>query len=1020
VGKVCGVAVWTVLSSPLSSFSPIPFPGLLWQITKIQLPLYQIFVKNHPELVALLQEAEDMTRLLKLLPEDSLLLLRWFNNHLTRSGTTHLVNNFGNELKVSLSSLPFCGGNILWKDTKLLLAAIWLSVLTQFATQDHDGTEGHVIAGAHRKATSCARTFSMGNLKDQSLKNEWYAMNWKLLMMAGEIDEEYKEPKFPSTGTQPNQPTSISVMATSSTANSTQATTPPPPLSCALLYCFSCCRSVVVMSFLFVMLMTSLPLIHATRSSDHQHHDPSPSPVPTISSSTTCSNGLEDGNYLFRSYSEQSWSFCGVSGAGYRELSFQISGCECYAGLDREVCADTTTFSSLAPASVPPSIPHHLSGLHCSADDYSISTTDTCLLITLSDQYGDGWTSGDGSSENAWFGYSFTSSNGDSSAITYHSLNCSCPRMIGCLSPSSFAAEDQTIDLAIYSNEDSAVAFSWEIMYLVQVIQNGRLLDSHHGGYRTHMVFSYSHSLGTLSLSSKTNGFPGNGDAVDMLKCQELPVVGLVSDLFLESWSIVDSNSNKQETIAWRNPSCAHTLQTSLVPLDTLPMLPGASASSVPHLPVAQSKSFVEFPHQPQDSFSSPTVPASSRHLVGELGEVGSVMSLAGAGSSGSTNGVGTIARFNAPLGVSISPDGAYALVADYYNHLIRHIVISTASVTTLVGAGSSGSTNGVGTIARFNAPVGVSISPDGYALVADQYSHLIRHIAISAASVTTLVGAGSSGSTNGVGTIARFNLPIGVSISPDGVYALVADYYNHLIRHIVISTASVTTLVGAGSSGSTNGVGTIARFNLPVGVSISPDGVYALVADHYNHLVRHIVISTASVTTLVGAGSSGSTNGVGTIARFNYPVGVSISPDGYALVADRSNHLVRHIVISTASVTTLAGVAGSSGSTNGVGTIARFNFPYGVSISPNGVYALVTEWNNHLIRQIVISTATPSVFPSPAPSFSTSLPSVPRITRFSFGVKIGDEGILSPGKAILVDYLQDVRRGQILPTVIV
>jgi hypothetical protein len=55
--------------------------------------------------------------------------------------------------------------------------------------------------------------------------------------------------------------------------------------------------------------------------------------------------------------------------------------------------------------------------------------------------------------------------------------------MIGCLSPSfAFAAEDQTIDLAIYTNEDSPVAFSWEIMYLVQVIQNGRLLDSHHGG----------------------------------------------------------------------------------------------------------------------------------------------------------------------------------------------------------------------------------------------------------------------------------------------------------------------------------------------------------------------------------------------------------------------------------------------------------------------------------------------------------------------------------------------------------
>jgi hypothetical protein len=75
-------------SHSLPSFSPIPIPGLLWQIAKIQLPLPQIFVKNRPELVVLLQQAEDMI---------SLLLLGWFNNYLTRSGTTRLVN----DLKVS-------------------------------------------------------------------------------------------------------------------------------------------------------------------------------------------------------------------------------------------------------------------------------------------------------------------------------------------------------------------------------------------------------------------------------------------------------------------------------------------------------------------------------------------------------------------------------------------------------------------------------------------------------------------------------------------------------------------------------------------------------------------------------------------------------------------------------------------------------------------------------------------------------------------------------------------------------
>ena len=48
---------------------------------------------------------------------------------------------------------------------------------------------------------------------------------------------------------------------------------------------------------------------------------------------------------------------------------------------------------------------------------------------------------------------------------------------------------------------------------------------------------------------------------------------------------------------------------------------------------------------------------------------------------------------------------------------------------------------------------------------------------------VTTLAGTGSSGSANGTGTSASFNLPGG--ITTDGTNLYVADYSNHLIRKI-------------------------------------------------------------------------------------------------------------------------------------------------------------------------------------------------------------------------------------------
>jgi DNA-binding beta-propeller fold protein YncE len=375
-------------------------------------------------------------------------------------------------------------------------------------------------------------------------------------------------------------------------------------------------------------------------------------------------------------------------------------------------------------------------------------------------------------------------------------------------------------------------------------------------------------------------------------------------------------------------------------------------------------------------------------HLVVAVVYEGNVLTLAGVGSTGSTNGIGTNSQFFAPRGVSLSSDGTYALVADTYNNLIRQIALTTAAVTTLAGA-SQGSTDGLGTNSQFYYPRGVSVSTDGtFALVADTNNQLIRQIVIATAAVTTLAGdlAGlSTGSSDGVGTNSQFNNPTAVFISADGSYALVTDTFNQVIRHIVITTAVVTTLAGlALSSGATDGIGTNSQFFYPTGVSISADGSFALVADHGNFLVRHILISTATVTTLAGS-TLGSTNGIGTNSQFNRPYGVSISADdSYALVTDTNNNLLRQIDISTGSVTTLAG--SSVGSANGIGTNSQFNDPTGVIIAADNSYALVTEGSGHLIRQIISLTAVPSSTPTGVPS------SAPSYLDESWGQDIWDQ----------------------------
>jgi hypothetical protein len=433
----------------------------------------------------------------------------------------------------------------------------------------------------------------------------------------------------------------------------------------------------------------------------------------------------------------------------------------------------------------------------------------------------------------------------------------------------------------------------------------------------------------------------------------------------------------------------------------------------------------------------------------------GDVTTLAGAvGIWGFTNGLGTNANFATPRGITISSDGLLALICDADNHLIRHMVISTAYVTTLAGTpGISGSTNGIRTNSQFNFPSAIILSSnDVYALIADTENHLIRKVILSTANVTALAGAaGSSGSSDGIGSNSRFSFPYGIAISPDGSYTLVVDANNHILRKIIIATASVTTFAGTvGSAGSANGIGTTCLFSGPNTVSFSPDGMFALVADTGNRLIRSITLTTSLVTTVAGVvGSSGSANGVGTNSRFIYPRDIAISPDGvYALIVDRDDHQIRKMVISTANLTTVSGMARTIGSGNGIGTNSRLNSPVGVSISPDGIFALVTDRDNRILRKIILSTTkltsspslapssspslapssspslapssspslTPSSSPSLAPSSSPSLapPSHTNVVGYCFGVVFGDHEVLSPGRCLLVEYLRDVRRGPI------
>jgi sugar lactone lactonase YvrE len=81
---------------------------------------------------------------------------------------------------------------------------------------------------------------------------------------------------------------------------------------------------------------------------------------------------------------------------------------------------------------------------------------------------------------------------------------------------------------------------------------------------------------------------------------------------------------------------------------------------------------------------------------------------------------------------------------------------------------------------------------------------------------------------------------------------------------------------------------------------------------------------------------NSGTADGTGSIARFNYPYGIAADGSGNLYVADQLSHTIRKVT-PAGVVTTFAGSPGNFGSTDGSGSAARFNRPAGLAMDGSG-----------------------------------------------------------------------------------
>ena len=170
-----------------------------------------------------------------------------------------------------------------------------------------------------------------------------------------------------------------------------------------------------------------------------------------------------------------------------------------------------------------------------------------------------------------------------------------------------------------------------------------------------------------------------------------------------------------------------------------------------------------------------------------------------------------------------------------------------------------------------------------------------------------------ANSNADGVGTNAGFYNLAAIRRGPVSGNIYIVDRGNFRIRKLVPATATVTTLVGSGTSGAyADGVGTNARLQSPYDLFLDPAETFIVFSDAGANRIRYIDLATGNVSTIAGIGTAGALDGVGTNAYLNQPWGLAPDFTGSTLnqvyIVDRTGLRVRRLTWANMSVTTIAG----------------------------------------------------------------------------------------------------------------
>ncbi len=327
-----------------------------------------------------------------------------------------------------------------------------------------------------------------------------------------------------------------------------------------------------------------------------------------------------------------------------------------------------------------------------------------------------------------------------------------------------------------------------------------------------------------------------------------------------------------------------------------------------------------------------------------------------------SSDGVNALqARLDRVQQITFGPNGSLYLT-DQGSSRIRAID-TNGIISTIAGTGFSGYSGDLGsaTTAQIAGPWGMTVSSGGDVIISDSSNYRIRRI--TAGIIRTIAGNGvpGFGGDGGLATFAQINFPMHVAVTPANE-VFFAEWGNHRVRKID-PAGVITTVAGTGTSGFSGdgGAATVAALDRPWGLALMNTNQTLLIADRNNHRIRALDLTTGIITTFAGGGAGGGgfgsagffgDGGLAINARLSSPRGIAVSSLNEVFIADNSNERVRK-VDTNGIISTVAGNGSSTASGDGgLPIFAGIGRPSSVTMGPDDSLYIADDAND-LIRRV-------------------------------------------------------------------